>query len=387
MHNDPSLNTPLTDEEIFEAHRGGKIAVTSVRPLRTMRNLSVSYTPGVARVCEAIAEDPAKAREFTGNGNTVAIISDGSAVLGLGNIGPKAALPVMEGKAQLFQQFAGLNAIPVVLDTQDTDELVSIITALAPSVGAINLEDIAAPRCFEVERRLIEALDIPVMHDDQHGTAVVILAALRNAARVLDRELADLRVVVSGAGAAGIACVNMLLDAGVPDIVVLDSRGVIHPDREDLNPVKRDLASRTNPRGVTGGPTEAFTGASVFIGVSRGSVAEETVQLMEKDPILFSLANPNPEIAQEIAERHGGVIATGRSDRPNQINNVLAFPGIFLGALGAGATAITPEMKLAASDAIASLVEKPTADNIVPSALDGRVARAVADAVAKAWRG
>lgn len=386
MHNDPSLQTPLSDEEIFAAHKGGKISITSRHELKNMRDMSISYTPGVARVCQAIADDPAQASVYTGNANTVAIISDGSAVLGLGNIGPSAALPVMEGKAQLFQQFADLNAVPVVLDTQDTDELVDIIAAMAPSFGAINLEDIAAPRCFEVERRLIEVLDIPVMHDDQHGTAVVILAALRNAARVLGRELTDLKVVVSGAGAAGVAAVNMLLDAGVTDIVVLDSKGVIHGDRADLSPVKKQLAARTNPRSVTGGQAEALTGADTFIGVSRGNVPEENVLLMREAPILFSLANPTPEIDQEIAQRHGGVVATGRSDLPNQINNVLAFPGIFLGAIKAHATAITPAMKLAASNAIADLVARPSAENIVPSALDGRVAQAVSTAVAQAWQ-
>lgn len=372
----------LSHEEIFAAHEGGKLSINSTRPLKDMRDLSLAYTPGVATVCEAIAEDPAVARTHTGVGNTVAVISDGSAVLGLGDIGPQASLPVMEGKAQLFNAFSGLKAVPLVLNIREVDELVDTIAALAPSFGGINLEDISAPRCFEVERKLIERLDIPVMHDDQHGTAIVLLAALRNAVTLLDRNLADLRIVVSGAGAAGVASVNMLLDAGAHDIIVLDSRGVIHADREDLSPVKRELAAKTNPRGVTGGVNDAFTDADTFIGLSGGTIGEESVRLMAPEPILFTLANPTPEIDPEISRRYGAVVATGRSDLPNQINNVLAFPGIFHGALAAEATAITMEMKLAASRAIAEIAaDELTADYIVPSPLDPRVAPAVSAAV------
>ncbi|MCO6395270.1 NADP-dependent malic enzyme [Corynebacterium sp. MC-18] len=350
----------------------------------SMRDLAICYTPGVAEVCEAIAQDPAQARRYTGAGNTVAVITDGTAVLGLGDIGPQASLPVMEGKAQLFQQFAGLNSFPIVLDTQDVDEIVDTVVRIAPSFAAINLEDIAAPRCFDIERRLDERLNIPVMHDDQHGTAVVIYAALRNAARVLGRTLADLRVVISGAGAAGIACVDMLLDAGIRDIIVLDSQGPIHADRVGLSPVKQSLAARTNPRNIHTTVDDALRDADTFIGLSRGHITEEQVLLMSEAPILFSLANPTPEIEPEVARRHGGVVATGRSDMPNQINNVLAFPGIFRGAIDAGATRITRPMLLAASEAIASLIDAPTAHNIVPQALDPRVAPAVAKAVADA---
>lgn len=378
--------TELSDDEIFAAHEGGKLTIRTARPLKTQRDLSISYTPGVARVCTAIAEDPSLAHRFTGTGHTVAIISDGTAVLGLGDIGPRAALPVMEGKAQLFDRFAGLNAVPIVLDETDTDRLVDVITALAPSFGAINLEDISAPRCFEVERRLVDALDMPVMHDDQHGTAVVITAALRNACRLLGREITDLRVVISGAGAAGVACARMLLDAAVTDVVLLDSRGVIHAGRDHLNEEKAALAEMTNPRGVSGGVDEALAGADVFIGLSRGHVPEEALRGMAAAPILFSLANPDPEIDPELAYRYGAVVATGRSDLPNQINNVLAFPGIFHGALAAGATRITPEMKLAASRAIAQVAEEQLdVEHIVPSPLDARVAPAVSKAVAAAW--
>ncbi|MEZ2189778.1 NADP-dependent malic enzyme [Corynebacterium sp. CCM 9204] len=374
--------TTLTDAEIFAAHEGGKIGTSSRRPLDSVHDLSIAYTPGVARVCEAIREDPALAHDYTWAGRNVAVISDGSAVLGLGDIGAKAALPVMEGKAQLFGRFAGLNAIPVVLDTTDVDELFRTIVALAPSFGAINLEDISAPRCFELERRLIDALDIPVMHDDQHGTAIVITAALRNACTLLHRKLGDLKVVISGAGAAGVACAKMLVHAGVRDVVMLDSRGIIHPDRTPLNSVKQELARITNPRRVMGGVAEALAGADTFIGLSRGHIREEELKLMASDPILFSLANPDPEIAPDLARRYGAVVATGRSDLPNQINNVLAFPGIFQGALAARATAITPAMKLAASRAIAAIAaENLDADYIVPSPLDARVAPAVSTAV------
>lgn len=372
----------LTDAEIFDAHAGGKLTTSSVRTLETVRDLSLAYTPGVARVCEAIADDASLVREYTWTGKTVAIVSDGSAVLGLGNIGPKAALPVMEGKAQLFGRFAGLNAVPIVLDTTDVDEIVTAVTAIAPSFGGINLEDISAPRCFEIERRLDEALDIPVMHDDQHGTAIVILAALRNACALLERDLNDLKVVISGAGAAGIACTKILIGAGVRDITVLDSRGIIHRGRTPLNRIKRELAEVTNPRGLIGGVTEALEGADTFIGLSRGHVREAELQRMAADPILFSLANPDPEIDPALAAKYGAVVATGRSDLPNQINNVLAFPGIFHGALAAGASHITTPMKLAASRAIAEIAAKDLdAEHVVPSPLDPRVAPAVSNAV------
>ena len=368
------------------AHEGGKLVTKSTAPLTSMRDLSIAYTPGVADVCRAIAEDPAKARTYTGAGNTVAVVSDGSAVLGLGDIGPAAAMPVMAGKAPLFSEFAGLNAVPIVLDTQDVDAIVETVVAMAPSFGGINLEDISAPRCFEVERRVKERLDMPVLHDDQHGTAVVVLAALRNAAQVLGRTLTDLQIVISGAGAAGVAIVDMLLEAGVTDIVVLDSKGAIHGDRADLTPVKKSLAARTNPRNVTGGVADALDGADTFIGVSSGNITEEQLRHMAHQPILFSLANPTPEIHPELAARYGGVVATGRSDLPNQINNVLAFPGIFRGALDAHATKITPAMLLAASRAIADVAaDALDAGHIVPQALDDRVAPAVAKAVAEAW--
>lgn len=372
----------LTEEEIFDAHEGGKLSIESTRPLRDMRDLSLAYTPGVAKVCEAIAEDPEVVRTHTGVGNTVAVISDGSAVLGLGDIGPQASLPVMEGKAQLFSAFAGLKSVPIVLDTQDVDQLVETIAAIAPSFGAINLEDISAPRCFEVERRLIERLDIPVMHDDQHGTAVVILAALKSALKLVERELKDLKIVISGAGAAGVAAVDMLKKAGATDIIVLDSRGVIHESRTDLSEVKAALAAKTNPRDVTGGVNEAFTGAELFIGVSGGSIGEDALKLMAPDPILFTLANPTPEIDPALSQKYGAIVATGRSDLPNQINNVLAFPGIFAGALAAKAKKITPEMKLAAADAIAAIAAEDLAvGKIVPQAIDPRVAPVVKAAV------
>ena len=372
----------LTHEEIFEAHEGGKLSISSTRPLRDMRDLSLAYTPGVAQVCVAIKEDPEVARTHTGIGNTVAVISDGTAVLGLGDIGPQASLPVMEGKAQLFSSFAGLKAIPIVLDVHDVDALVETIAAIAPSFGAINLEDISAPRCFEVERRLIERLDIPVMHDDQHGTAVVILAALRNSLKLLDRKIEDLKIVISGAGAAGVAAVDMLTNAGATDIVVLDSRGIIHDSREDLSPVKAALAEKTNPRGISGGINEAFTDADLFIGVSGGNIGEDALKLMAPQPILFTLANPTPEIDPELSQKYGAIVATGRSDLPNQINNVLAFPGIFAGALAAKAKKITPEMKLAAAEAIADIAaEDLEVGRIVPTALDPRVAPAVKAAV------
>ena len=363
------------------------MAMQSTVALSSRDDLALAYTPGVARVCEAIADNPALAREYTWVRNTVAVVTDGSAVLGLGNIGPRAALPVMEGKAVLFKQFGGVDAVPICLDTQDTDEIVRTVTALAPSFGGINLEDISAPRCFEIERRLDEALPIPVFHDDQHGTAIVVLAALTNAATLLGRKLDDLRIVVSGAGAAGVAVTRMLLAAGADDVVVVDSRGVLHAGRDDLNTHKRALVGATNPRGVTGGIADALRGADVLIGVSGGTIDESALAGMTPGGAIFALANPNPEVHPEVARRYASVVATGRSDYPNQINNVLAFPGVFRGALDAGASTITDAMKLAAATAIANVVaDSMTVDAIVPSPLDPRVAPAVAAAVAEAAR-
>jgi malate dehydrogenase (oxaloacetate-decarboxylating) len=381
------IGAELTHEEIFAAHEGGKLTAAVTAPLDSARDLSIAYTPGVAQVSRAIASDPSLADRYTWTQRLVAVVSDGSAVLGLGDIGPKASLPVMEGKSALFKTFAGLDSIPLVLDTKDVDEIVETLVRLRPSFGAVNLEDISAPRCFELERRVTEALDCPVMHDDQHGTAVVALAALRNAARVAGRELESLRVVISGAGAAGVACAKILHTAGVGEIVVLDSRGVISADRDGLTPIKQELTEFTNPRGISGGPAEAMRGADVFIGVSMGQVPEEHVALMAKDCIVFALSNPDPEIHPDVAGKYASVVATGRSDFPNQINNVLAFPGIFKGALDAGARRITDGMKVAAAEAIAAVAaDDLSADYIVPSPLDPRVAPEVSAAVSRAAR-
>ncbi|WKU08208.1 NADP-dependent malic enzyme [Micromonospora sp. HUAS LYJ1] len=384
-----SASTVDPADPVFRLHLGGKLAVASTVPLTSREDLSLAYTPGVARVCEAIAADPALVDDYTWVSHTVAVVTDGSAVLGLGNIGPRAALPVMEGKAVLFKQFAGVDAVPVCLDTQDVDEIVATVRALAPSFGGINLEDISAPRCFEVERRLDEALPIPVFHDDQHGTAIVVLAALRNAASLLNRKLGDLRVTVSGAGAAGVAVTHMLVAGGVDpeQVVVCDSRGVIGRHREDLTETKAHLAETTNAQGRRGDVTEALRGADVLIGVSGGRIPETAVAGMAPGGIVFALANPTPEVDPEVAARHVAVVATGRSDYPNQINNVLAFPGVFRGALDARATRITDGMKVAAADAIAGVVDGSLSpDAIVPSPLDPRVAPAVAEAVAQAAR-
>ena len=373
-------------EAVFDLHRGGKLEVVPRSPLRDHRDLSLAYTPGVAEVSRAIALDPALADVYTARANTVAIVTDGTAVLGLGDIGPAAALPVMEGKAVLFKHFGGVDAVPVCLATTDVEEIVETVARMAPTFGGVNLEDISAPRCFEVERLLQERLAIPVFHDDQHGTAIVALAAMLNAARVVDRPLAGLRVAVSGAGAAGVAVTAILQRAGVRDIVVCDSRGVIHPGRRDLLPHKRDLAVATNPRGVTGSLADALVGADVFIGVSGGTVSEPAIAAMADRSIVFALANPDPEVDPRMARRHAAVVATGRSDHPNQINNVLAFPGVFRGALDARAARVTEGMKLAAASALAAVLERPTADEIVPSAFDPRVVPAVAAAVSAAAR-
>ncbi|MFI0471068.1 NADP-dependent malic enzyme [Saccharopolyspora sp. 5N102] len=381
------VGADLTNEEIFAAHEGGKLAVGVTAPLDSARDLSIAYTPGVAQVSRAIASDPELADRYTWTQRLVAVVSDGTAVLGLGDIGPRASLPVMEGKSALFKTFAGLDSIPLVLDTTDVDEIVETLVRLRPSFGAVNLEDISAPRCFELERRVSEALDCPVMHDDQHGTAVVVLAALRNAAKVVGRELGSLRVVISGAGAAGVACAKILHTAGVGEITMLDSRGVIHSGREDLTPIKQELAGFTNASGITGGPAEALRGADVVVGVSVGQLPEELVATMADGAIVFALSNPDPEIHPDVAKRYAAVVATGRSDFPNQINNVLAFPGIFKGALDVGARKITDNMKVAAAEAIAAVAaDDLSADYIVPSPLDPRVAPEVSAAVAKAAR-
>ncbi len=385
---EPSItDVPITDEEIFMAHVGGKLSVELRSPIDTQRDLSIAYTPGVAQVSRAIDNDAALVNKYTWTDRLVAVVSDGSAVLGLGDIGPRASLPVMEGKSALFRTFAGLNSIPIVLDTKDPDEIVETLVRLRPSFGAVNLEDISAPRCFEIEHRVIEALDCPVMHDDQHGTAIVVLAALKGAMKVQNRDITSLKVVISGAGAAGVACANILRAADVEDVVVLDSKGIISFHRQDLTEVKRELAERTNPRGLSGGAAEALAGADVFLGVSAGKIEESLIASMADSSIVFALSNPDPEIHPTLAAKHAAIVATGRSDFPNQINNVLAFPGVFKGALDAGARRITERMKLAAAEAIFSVAaDDLRPDRIVPSPLDKRVATAVAEAVADAAR-
>jgi malate dehydrogenase (oxaloacetate-decarboxylating) len=375
----------VDNEEIFKAHLDGMLSVEVKLPLDTERALSIAYTPGVAQVSRAIAADHTLAARYTWANRLVAVVSDGTAVLGLGDIGAAASLPVMEGKAALFRAFGGLNSIPIVLDTKDPDEIVETLIRLRPTFGAVNLEDISAPRCFEIERRAIEALDCPVMHDDQHGTAIVVLAALLGATKVLDRDMSSLKVVIAGAGAAGVACANILLASGVTHIIVLDSQGIVHTGRDDLNPFKAELAQRTNPDSLTGGMAEALDGADMFMGVSAGLVPEELIATMAPGGIVFAMSNPDPEIHPEVAKRHAAIVATGRSDFPNQINNVLAFPGVFRGALDAGARRITEKMKVAAAQAIFSVVGGDLApDHIVPSPLDPRVGPAVAAAVAAA---
>ncbi|GAB1642404.1 NAD-dependent malic enzyme [Krasilnikovia sp. MM14-A1259] len=377
-------------DRTFLLHLGGKIEVSSKVALRNRDELSRAYTPGVARVCMAIAENPADARRLTIKRNTVAVVSDGSAVLGLGNIGPAAAMPVMEGKAALFKRFGGVDAWPVVLDTQDTDEIVQIVKAIAPAYGGINLEDIAAPRCFEIEMRLREALDIPVFHDDQHGTAICVLAALTNALRVVGKQLADVKVVVSGAGAAGTAIMKLLLRQGVGDIIAYDRLGALHRGMPDLTPTWRWLAEHTNRDGYEGDLPGAIAGADVFIGVSAPNLLTgDDIAKMADKSIVFALANPDPEVDPRAARRHAAVVATGRSDQPNQINNVLAFPGVFRGMLDVSAEEFTEEMALAAAMAIADVVgeDKLNPTVIIPSVFDSRVTPAVAAAIRATVKG
>ena len=372
-------------DRTFELHEGGKIEVIAPMPLRDMDDLAMAYTPGVARVCMDIAKDPRKAHRYTIKKNTVAIVSDGTAVLGLGDIGPEAAMPVMEGKALLFKHFAGVDAFPICLNTKDPDEIVETVKRLEPTFGGINLEDIAAPGAFDIEERLVEALDIPVFHDDQHGTAIVTLAALTNALKIVDKRLPDVKIVVAGVGAAGVAVSKILLNAGAVNIVGVDSQGAVHTGREGLNSSKQWFAENTNPGGLSGALSQVIGDADVFIGLSGPDILTvEDVRSMASDPIVFAMANPDPEIRPELIADIAAVIATGRSDFPNQINNVLAFPGIFRGAFDAGARRITENMKVAAAKAIAAVVDEVRPDYIIPSVFDPRVAEVVAEAAAAA---
>ncbi|MBR8740713.1 NADP-dependent malic enzyme [Nocardiopsis sp. MG754419] len=373
----------LDRDPAFAMHRGGKLHVASSVDVSDHAGLSLAYTPGVARVCDAIAEDAALVETYTWKSNLVAVVTDGTAVLGLGDIGPEASLPVMEGKSLLFKQFADVDSVPIALNCTDADEIVETVVRMSPSFGGINLEDIAAPRCFEIEAKLRERLDIPVFHDDQHGTAIVTVAAMHNAARLTGRTLADLRVVVSGAGAAGVAVTKMLVDGGIGDIAVADSKGIIYDGREGLTPIKREIAAISNKAGLKGSIESALAGADVFIGLSAGEVPESVVATMAEDAIIFAMANPDPEIHPDVARKHASVVATGRSDFPNQINNVLAFPGVFRGAFDVRASDITENMKLAAAKALADLVgDDLTADYVIPSSFDERVVPAVSAAVA-----
>lgn len=361
----------------------GKFTVASKMPLETKDDLSIAYTPGVAAPCLLISENPAEAYRLTMKGNAVAVVSDGSSVLGLGNIGPMAGLPVMEGKAVLYKKYADIDAVPIVLASQNADDIVQAVKMIAPTFGGIHLEDIAAPVCFEVEQRLIAELDIPVMHDDQHATAIVTLAGLVNALKVVGKKLSDVSVTINGAGAAGIAIALLLLDAGVTKMKMLDSRGIISVGREGMNPEKDSLARRINPEGITGDLAAALRDADVFIGVSKpGLVSADMVRSMSAQAIIFALANPTPEIMPDEAKAAGAaVIATGRSDFPNQVNNVLVYPGLFRGLLDARASRLTPEMKIAAAQALASTVTSPTADEILPSIIDFNPAQTIADSL------
>ena len=386
----PGAHVLDATDRTFMLHMGGKIEQHNKSPLKTRDDLSMAYTPGVARVCMAIHDDPDKAFQYTIKRNTVAVVSDGTAVLGLGDIGPRAAMPVMEGKAMLFKEFAGVDAFPICLDTTDVDEIVAIVRAIAPGFGGINLEDISAPRCFEIEDRLKADLDIPVFHDDQHGTAVVVLAALYNALRLTGQRISEIRVVVVGLGAAGVAVSDILLQAGVRHLIDCDSRGAVHAGRADyldgtMGPVKRRLADVTNLERRNGTPADVIEGADLLIGLSGARVIPpEALATMNPDPIVFAMANPNPEVSPEEAARYARIVATGRSDYPNQINNVLCFPGVFRGALDVRARAITETMKTAAARAIADIVsdDELREDYIIPSVFNREVALAVAAAVA-----
>lgn len=381
--------------KLHEKHRG-KLEIKSKVPLENRDDLSLAYTPGVAEPCRKIHENPADVYKYTNKGNTVAIVTDGSAVLGLGNIGPAAGLPVMEGKAILFKEFGGVDAIPICLDTQDTEEIIKIVEAIAPGFGGINLEDIAAPRCFEIETRLIKSLDIPVFHDDQHGTAIVVLAGLINALKLTNRTFEDARIVINGAGAAGVAITKLLIKYGVnPEHILLaDSRGTIYKGRDNLNNIKEELAQITNtacllgidhPDCKTGNLDEIIKGADVFIGVSKPKLlTQEMIKTMAKNPIVFAMANPEPEIMPEEAVAAGAaIVATGRSDFPNQINNVLVFPGIFRGIFDAGIKNITDKVKIVAAQAIANFVKSPTPEKFMPDPLDKEVTKKVAEAIVK----
>jgi malate dehydrogenase (oxaloacetate-decarboxylating) len=383
----PGVAVRKVSDRTFLIHLGGKLEVHSKVALRNRDDLSRAYTPGVARVCMAIAKNPEDARRLTIKRNTVAVVTDGSAVLGLGNIGPAAALPVMEGKAVLFKKFADVDAWPIVLDTQDTEEIIRTVELIAPAYAGINLEDIAAPRCFEIEARLREKLDIPVFHDDQHGTAIVVVAALRNALKVVGKPLEQCKIVVCGVGAAGSAIIRLLLHKKPADIVAVDINGIVHAERGDLDSNLENIATHTNKDGMSGSLHDALVGADVFIGVSAPNLfGAEQVKTMAKDAVVFALANPDPEIDPLEAQQHAAIVATGRSDYPNQINNVLAFPGVFRGLLDAHAHTITDSMLLAAADAIADVADgdRINASFIVPSVFDAAVAPAVAEAVRKA---
>lgn len=376
-----------TNEKALMLHKewNGKLETVSKSPVKSREDLSLAYTPGVAEPCKVIAKDKEAAYTYTMKANTVAVVSDGSAVLGLGNIGPYAAMPVMEGKAVLFKEFGGVNAVPICLDTQDTEEIIKAVTYLAPGFGGINLEDISAPRCFEIEERLKEILDIPVFHDDQHGTAIVVLAGIINSLKVVGKKKEDCKVVVNGAGSAGVAITKLLLTYGFPNIVMCDKVGIVSKNTEGLNWMQQKMAEITNLQNETGSLADALKGADIFVGVSApGIVTPEMVASMNHDAILFAMANPVPEIMPDVAKTAGAkVVGTGRSDFPNQVNNVVAFPGIFKGALEGRASQITEEMKLAAANAIASLVpdEELNENNIMPEAFDPKVAEVVANAV------
>lgn len=374
-------------DDTFHCHEGGKLEVLSKIEVKTSDELSRAYTPGVARVCTKIHEEPDTVYRYTMKGSTVAVVTDGSAVLGLGNIGPEAAMPVMEGKAVLFQQFAGVNAFPICLNTQDTEEIIQAVKWMAPGFGGINLEDISGPRCFEIEDRLRAELDIPVFHDDQHGTAVVVFAGILNALKIIGKNLSDCKIVVSGFGAGGVACTRMLLAAGVRNIIPCDSAGIVYRGRKErMNPVKEKVIQETNPENMQGSIADALKGADIFIGVSQpGVVTREMVQSMAKDPIVFALANPNPEVKPEEIEDIARIVATGRSDYANQVNNVLCFPGILKGAMDVRATDITENMRIAAAQAIAQCVSDSELheNNIIPSVFQGDIAGTVAAEVRK----